>query len=224
MVKSLVDTKTIGIFDSGIGGKSIEAEIKKLLPKVKRIYLADTKNFPYGEKSPNQIKKIAVENTNYLLGKGADLIVVACNTATVHSIKHLREVFPKVQFVGVEPAVKPAALISKKGIIILSSPKATESKGLLTLIRKYAKNVKVFNIGSLELVEAVENGLGNSEINKILQKHLPKKILDESDVLVLGCTHFPLIKGIIQKYVGNRIKVIDSGEAVARRVEALLNS
>ena len=109
----------IGIFDSGIGGRSIEKEIKKLLPGVKTIYLADTKNFPYGEKTPEQIGKIAVENTRYLLGRGADLVVVACNTATVHAIGYLRKVFPEVSFVGVEPAVKPAGEIAKKGIIIL---------------------------------------------------------------------------------------------------------
>ncbi|MCX6726017.1 MAG: glutamate racemase [Candidatus Shapirobacteria bacterium] len=213
----------IGIFDSGIGGNCIKREIEKLLPEEKIIYLADKNNFPYGTKSLSQIRKIAVKNTNYLINKGAKLIVVACNTATVHAINYLRKNFPNITFIGVEPAVKPAGLISKRGIIILSSPKAAKSKQLLNLMNKYTKGRKVFNIGSLELVKAVENKLGNKEIKMILEKTLPEKILNQSDVLVLGCTHFPLIKNEIKKYVGKKIKIIDSGKAVAKQVKLKLN-
>jgi glutamate racemase len=212
----------VGIFDSGIGGRSIEKEIKKMIPGVETIYLADSKNFPYGEKTPSQLKKIALDNTKYLLGKGSNPIVVACNTATVNAIAFLRKSFPEVSFVGVEPAVKPAGLAAKKGIVILSSPKATKSKQVSLLIKKYVRGVKVFNIGSLELVRAVEEGWNDSKVESMLKSILPKKLLSEVDVLVLGCTHFPLIKDKIQKYVGKDIKIIDSGEAVARRVKSLI--
>lgn len=214
--------KIIGLFDSGIGGKSIEKEIKKLLPEVKTIYLADTKNFPYGEKTPAQIRKIAAANTKYLLARGADLIVVACNTATVHAISYLRRRFPTVPFVGVEPAIKPAGLLAKRGVIIFSSPQATKSKQVTHLIKKYIRGINVFNIGSLDLVRAIENRSSENMIVKILARDLPVEILNQSDVLVLGCTHFPLVKNKIQKYVGEKIKIIDSGEAIARRVKFLL--
>jgi len=213
----------IGIFDSGIGGRSIEKEIKKTLPRYKTIYLADSKNFPYGEKTPLQLKKIAASNTRYLLRKGADLIVVACNTATVHAIGDLRKRFPDVPFVGVEPAVKPAGVIAKKGIIILSSPRATKSKQIALLIKKFVRGVKVYNIGSIELVRAVEEHWDGKKIKRILEKVLPKKLTSKCDVLVLGCTHFPLIKDKLQKHVGKGIKIIDSGEAVARRVKFLVS-
>lgn len=213
----------IGIFDSGIGGQSIRREIKKLLPREEIFYLADKENFPYGEKNPSQIRKIAERNSQCLIDKGAKVIVVACNTATVHAINYLRKKFPNVSFVGVEPAVKPAGLTSKKGIIVLSSPKATRSKQLHKLINEWAKEVKVFNIGSIELVRAVESKLGSEKIKTILKKILPKKILTKSDVLVLGCTHFPLIKKEIREYVGEKIKIIDSGEAVAKQVEKIIN-
>ena len=209
----------IGIFDSGIGGKSIQKEIEKLLPEAKIEYLADKKNFPYGTKSPSQIRKIAKTNTEYLINKGANLIVVACNTATVHAINYLRETFPATTFVGVEPAVKPAGLFGKRGVIILSSPKATQSEQLQTLINKYLIGRKIFNIGSLELVEAVENNSSSETIKTILSKILPVNILKGSDVIVLGCTHFPLIKNEIAKFVGKKIKIIDSGKAVAKQVK-----
>jgi glutamate racemase len=121
-----------------------------------------------------------------------------------------------------EPAVKPASKIAKKGIIILSSPKATKSKQLNSLIRTFAKDIKVFNLGSLQLVRAVEEKWSKERINKLFSRTLSQRILDKSDALVLGCTHFPLIKDKIQKYVGDHIVIIDSGEAVARRVKYLL--
>lgn len=212
----------IGIFDSGIGGRSVEKEIKKLLPQYKTIYLADSKNFPYGQKSPEELKKIAVENTKFLLSQGATLIVVACNTATVHAISDVRKTFSDIPFVGVEPAIKPAGEISQKGIIILSSPRATKSKQVALLMKKHVRGVKVFNIGSLELVRAVEEGWDDLEIEGILEEILPKSLLKKCDVLVLGCTHFPLIKDRIQRYIGKEITIIDSGETVARRVKFLL--
>lgn len=214
--------KKIGLFDSGIGGKSIEKEIKLLLPDVETVYFSDSSNFPYGEKSASELKKIAVKNTRHLLSLGCDLVVVACNTATVNAISHLRKTFPSVPFVGVEPAVKPAGLVSKKGIIILSSPKATGSSQLKGLIKKYAGGVKVLNLGSLELVRAVEEGWGKKKVLSLLTRILPSSLFSDYDVLVLGCTHFPLIGDWIREYVGKGVSVIDSGHAVALRVKSLI--
>ena len=212
----------IGIFDSGIGGLSVVREIKKLLPNESIIYLADKENFPYGEKTPAQIRKISKKNVDRLLAHKVKLVVIACNTATVHAISYLRQQYPFVSFVGMEPAVKPASIVCKKGIIILSSPKAKVSKQLGSLIKKHAGNIKIFNIASLELVRAVEEKWSQVRIKKILSSILPRKILKQADVIVLGCTHFALIKNQIQKHVGKNIKVIDSGLAVARQVQKLL--
>lgn len=219
---SFMNKNPIGIFDSGIGGLSVVRQIKKVLPNESIIYLADKANFPYGEKTPGQIRKLSEKNVKWLLTQKAKLIVVACNTVTVNAISLLRQKFPLTGFVGMEPAVKPAAKESKKGIIILSSPKATKSKQLYYLIKKYVKGVKVFNIGSLELVQAVEEQWNSNKIGITLKKLISQNILNQTDILVLGCTHFTLIKDQIQRFIGGEIKVIDSGEAVAKRVKAVL--
>ena len=217
-----MNKNSVGIFDSGIGGLSVVWQIKKLLPNESIIYLADKANFPYGEKTPTQIREISERNVKWLLNQKVKLIVVACNTATVNAISFLRQKYPWISFVGMEPAIKPAAEQSKKGIIILSSPKATKSKQLSLLINKYARGVKVFNIGSLELVKAVEERWDSDKIKKVLKGSIPQKVLYQVDILVLGCTHFSLIRDRIQKIVGQNITIIDFGEAVAKRVKAIL--
>lgn len=218
----IMNKNPIGVFDSGIGGISVVREIKKVLPNESIIYLADKANFPYGKKTVEQIRKISEKNVKWLLRRRVKLIVVACNTATVNAISFLRQKFPLVGFVGMEPAVKPAAKKAKKGIIILSSPKATKSKQLHSLIKKYAKGIRVINLGSLELVAAVEEQWNSEKIETLLRKLIPKIFLNQADILVLGCTHFPLIKKQIQKYVGKDVIVVDSGKAVAKRVKVLL--
>lgn len=217
-----MNKRPIGVFDSGIGGLSVIEEIKKILPNESIAFLADKDNFPYGEKTSEQIKKISKRNATWLLKKKVKLIVVACNTATVNAISYLRQEFPQISFVGMEPAIKPAAKIAKKGIIILSSPKAAQSKQLDDLIKRYAKGIKVFNVASLELVQAVEEKWSDEEIKQVLEETIPQEILNQADVLVLGCTHFPLIKNQIQKFFGKDIIIIDSGEAVANRVKTVL--
>lgn len=219
-----MNNNPIGIFDSGIGGLSILREIQKNLPNESLIYLRDEKNFPYGKKSPKDIRKIAFNNTKLLLSKKSKIIIVACNTATVHAISFLRNKLPQIKFVGMEPAIKPACKIAQKGVVVLSSPQAAKSKQVSYLLNKFAGNLKVINIGSLELVQAVEKKYSNREILKICKKILLKKILSKVDILVLGCTHFPLIKRQIQKYVGKEKKVIDSGYAVAGRVKEILKN
>jgi len=218
----IMNNKPIGIFDSGIGGLSLIKKIKKVLPKESITYLADNLNFPYGNKTPHQLRIISEKNVKWLLSQKAKLIVIACNTATVNSINYLRSIFPESSFVGLEPAIKPAAKLCKKGIIILSSPKSTTSKQLNLLIKKFAKNKKVFNLGSLKLVRAVEQSCSTAKTSKILKDILLKQTLNRADIIVLGCTHFPLIHDQIQKFVGENIKIIDSGEAVAKRIKTLL--
>lgn len=198
-------------------------EIRKVLPSESLIYIADTHNFPYGDKSPKEIRRIAYDNVLWLLSKKTKIIVVACNTATIHSISLLRKAFSNIQFIGMEPGVKPAGITSKKGIAILSSPKSTKSERLQDLISLHVNGKAVFNIGSLDLVKAVEGNWPEEKINRTLTGIFTENTISSIDTVVLGCTHFPLIKHIIQKHVGPNIKVLDSSRPVAERVRFVLN-
>jgi len=210
----------IGIIDSGIGGKGIEKEIKKLLPKVKTEYLADTKNFPYGTKPVKKLNQILLNNIEQLKSKGAKLIVLACNSATVLSVKYLRR-RTDVPIVGVVPAIKPAAEATKtQKIAIFATPITSESKAQDELIKKYCANCKVYRIPFKNLARFIEEGetqKATSEVAAVWQRYRNLGI----DVVVLGCTHYTLIKDEIQKIVGLKIKVIDSNLAIAKRVEKI---
>lgn len=208
----------IGIIDSGIGGKGIEKEIRKLLPKVKIIYLADTKNFPYGTRKISVLHNILEKNINILITKGAKIIVLACNSATVSSAKYLRRKFI-IPIIGVEPAIKPAVLASKtKNIAVFSTPITSKSQAIDDLISKYRNDIKVYKIPFKNLAGQIERGETKnltSEVRAKWSRYENKNI----DVIVLGCTHYTLIKDDIQKIVGKNIKIVDSNLAVAKQVK-----
>jgi len=208
----------IGIIDSGIGGRGIEREIKKLLPWVKISYLADRKNFPYGTKSVRKLNKILAENCQKLIKKDAQIIVLACNSATVSSIRYLRKRF-NFPIIGVEPAIKPAAKITKtKNIAIFATPITSKSEATDSLIQKYCRDITVYKIPFKHLASQIERGETvnlTSEVRSVWGEYQDKNI----DVIVLGCTHYTLIKNDIQKIVGQKIKIIDSNLAVARQVK-----
>jgi glutamate racemase len=212
------NNKPIGLFDSGIGGLSILRALEKELPLESFVYLADESNFPYGEKSKEELKQIARSNCQFLLKLGCKLIVVACNTATVNTIDSLRKKFA-VPIVGIEPAVKPAAEQSEKGILILSSPKAAESRQLEQLINKYANKIDVYNVGCLALVKSIEK---EKPVKPALKACLPREVLNKIDIIILGCTHFPLVKEQISEYLNNQIKIIEPSIAVAKQVKKRL--
>ena len=208
----------IGIIDSGIGGRGIEKEIHQLLPDVKTIYLADRKNFPYGTKSVRKLNKILAENCQKLIKKDAQIIVLACNSATVSSIRYLRKRF-NFPIIGVEPAIKPAAKITKtKNIAIFATPITSKSEATDSLIQKYCRDITVYKIPFKHLASQIERGETvnlTSEVRSVWGEYQDKNI----DVIVLGCTHYTLIKNDIQKIVGQKIKIIDSNLAVARQVK-----
>ena len=214
----------IGILDSGIGGISILRKLEERLPLENYIYLADRKNFAYGEKSKEEIIKILENNTDWFLKKRVKIIVIACNTATVNGIYYLRNKYSQIKWVGLEPAVKPAAAISNKGIMVLSSELTAKSKQLDKLSKNYGRGKVKYNIGSQELVKAVEDNWSERDLKIVLDKIFTADRISKIDSLVLGCTHFALIKDKISKYLGNKIKVFDSGEAVARQVEMVLDN
>jgi len=213
----------IGIFDSGVGGTSIWKEINTLLPIENTIYLSDSKNAPYGDKSKQEIVKLAFKNTEFLLKQKCKIIVVACNTATTNAIKVLRENYD-VPFIGIEPAIKPAALQTKTNTIGILATEGTLNSELFekTSSTINQKIIRKEIIGK-GLVELIENGkLYSNEMTNLLSSYIKPLIKADVDCLVLGCTHYPYLIPQIRKLVGNKIQIIDSGEAVARQTKTIL--
>lgn len=213
----------IGFFDSGVGGTSIWREVHELLPFENTIYLADSKNAPYGVKSKEEIVALSFKNTELLINMGCKIIVVACNTATTNAISQLRANF-NIPFIGIEPAIKPAVFASQTKKIGILATKGTINSALFNLsISKYNDIKFVEKIGT-GLVELIENGqLQSDETYTLLQKYLQPMIEEDIDFLVLGCSHYPYLIPIIKKIIPNSIQIIDSGEAVARQTKNILN-
>lgn len=218
-----MSNKPIGIFDSGIGGLSIWKEIITLLPNENTIYLADSKNAPYGQKSQQEIIDLCVKNTELLLKKGCKIIVVACNTATTNAIGFLRKNYD-VPFVGIEPAIKPAALKTKTNKIGILATKGTLNSELFSKnAEKFRSNIKIIEQIGEGLVPLIETGKINSiALDILLKKHLSNLVRQDIDYLVLGCSHYPFLIPQIKKIIGKKIKIIDSGEAVAKQTRVVL--
>ena len=213
----------IGIFDSGVGGTSIWKEIHALLPYENTIYLADSANAPYGPKGKDAIIALSEKNTEYLLNQNSKIIVVACNTATTNAIKHLRKKYD-VPFIGIEPAIKPAALQTQtKAIGILATKGTLSSELFFNTSQLYSNGIEVIEQEGEGIVQLIESGNINSEEMKALLKIYLKPMLNANiDYLVLGCTHYPYLIPQLLKMLPKHIKIIDSGEAVAKQTKAIL--
>ena len=213
----------IGIFDSGVGGTSIWKEIHALLPYENTIYLADSANAPYGPKGKDAIIALSEKNTEYLLNQNSKIIVVACNTATTNAIKHLRKKY-NVPFIGIEPAIKPAALQTQtKAIGILATKGTLTSELFVNTSQLYSNGIEVIEQEGEGIVQLIESGNINSEEMKALLEIYLKPMLNANiDYLVLGCTHYPYLIPHLLKMLPKHIKIIDSGEAVARQTKAIL--
>jgi glutamate racemase len=211
------NNKPIGIFDSGIGGTSIWREIHNLLPNEKTIYLADSKNAPYGQKSKKEIIALSMKNTDLLLEMECKLIVVACNTATTNAIRELREKY-NVPFIGIEPAIKPAVANSKTQIIGILATQGTLNSELFNKTAEMFYDTKIVEQVGHGLVQLIESGNMNSpEMDKLLHSYLTPMIEANIDYLVLGCSHYPYLIPQIKKILPDHIQIIDSGRAVARQ-------
>ncbi len=215
-------TNPIGLFDSGIGGTSIWKEIHSLLPNENTIYLADSKNAPYGQKSKEEIIALSYKNTEYLLEQDAKIIVVACNTATTNAIKELRDKY-KVPFIGIEPAIKPAAFHTKTRTIGILATKGTLSSELFYKTVAGLQNITVVEQVGYNLVKLIEEGkLESDEIKELLREYLQPMMEANIDHLVLGCSHYPYLVPQIKEILPQSVKIIDSGEAVAKQTKAVL--
>jgi len=217
-------SQPIGIFDSGIGGTSIFKEVHALLPHENIIYLADSKNAPYGHKSKDEIIQLCIKNTELLLEFNCKLVVVACNTATTNAIDYLRTRY-KTPFIGIEPAIKPAALNSESKAIGILATKGTLSRELFHKTSGlFTKDIEVIEVIGTGLVEAIEAGLQQAESTKqLLQKLIQPMLSKNIDHLVLGCSHYPYLIPLLKELLPKNIVIIDSGEAVARQTKWILN-
>ena len=212
----------IGFFDSGIGGISVWKEVVKLLPRENTIYLADSKNSPYGSKTISEIQDISFKNTKWLIEKGCKLIVVACNTATTNSINLLREKF-EIPFVGIEPGIKPAIKESKNGKIGVLATRGTLSSELFEKTSQSFFGIDIIEKEGDGIVEIIESGeFENNELESLLRKYLNPMIDYGIDQLVLGCTHYFIVKDLIKKIVGNKITITNYNVAVAAQVKRIL--
>ncbi len=214
----------IGVFDSGLGGISVLHEIRHLLPYESLIYIADSAHVPYGEKSAEFIVQRSIAISEFLLAQPVKAIVVACNTATAAAVTELRQRWPDVLIVGMEPAVKPAVQASKTGKIgVLATTGTLRSARFAALLERYASDVEVLTQPCPGLVELIEAGELNSPATRaLLQTYVEPLLAADCDTLILGCTHYPLIKPLLRGLVPESVQLIDTGAAVARRLQSEL--
>lgn len=214
----------IGIFDSGVGGLSVWREIARQAPHENTVYLADQAHVPYGNRSLAEVRGLSEAIARFLLERGAKVIVVACNTASAAALYTLRDTFPQVPFVGMEPAVKPAVERTKHGVVAVIATQATfQGELFASLLERYAQDVEVLTQVCPGLVEAVEAGaLEAPETEALLRRCLTPLMQAQVDQLVLGCTHYPFLQPMIEDVIGEGVSVIDPAPAVARQTSRVL--
>jgi glutamate racemase len=214
----------IGIFDSGVGGLSVFRELQRQIPNERLIYLADQAHVPYGTRSLDEVRAYSEGITRYFLSMGAKLIVVACNTASAAGLHYLRQTFPGVPFVGMEPAVKPAAEHTQSGVVgVLATPTTFQGALYASVVERFANGVRVLQYTCPGLVAQIEEGrLDLSETHTILERALSPMLAQGVDTIVLGCTHYPFVIPQIQEIAGSGVRVIDPAPAIARQTRRLL--
>lgn len=214
----------VGVFDSGVGGLTILSALRKELPYENYVYFGDTAHCPYGTRSDAEIIELSIRASNFLVEQGAKLIVVACNTASLIALTALRSTF-SVPFVGVVPAVKPAAAITKTGRIGIAATNQAARAAYLRRLIQELEGLQAFAVGCPELVMLVERGeLDGPEVERAVKRALEPLLREVVDVIVLGCTHFPALRPVIERIAGHHVQIIDSAFAVARRTRWLLDA
>ena len=215
----------IGIFDSGVGGLSVLNQIRARLPAESFIYIADSQHAPYGDKTPDFIRQRSLELTGLLVSHGAKLIVVACNTATAAAVQTLRETF-NVPIVAMEPAVKPAVTLSRNGRIgVLATTGTLSSARFAALLDRFGSETEVHTRSCTGWVELVEAGNWQNDTARAkVSEHVEPLLAQSVDTLILGCTHYPFLKKAIARIAGPDVSIVDTGTAVARRIEGVLQT
>lgn len=216
----------IGVFDSGVGGLSVLRSIREQMPNENVIYFGDQGHVPYGPRSMEQIQNFSEGITRFLLSHNSKIIVVACNTASAAALKYLRATFPDVQFVGMEPAVKPAAEKTQTGKVgVLATPATFQGALYASVVERFGAGVELFQHTCPGLVGQIEKGdLESNTTRAILEDALTPMLEKNIDTVVLGCTHYPFVIPLIEEMVGEHVRVIDPAPAVSRQVRRLLEA
>ena len=206
-----------------MGGISVLRHIYALLPHEDLIYFADSKHAPYGNKTSDEIKARCFEIADFLIEKGVKALVVACNTATAAAIDDMRAKYT-LPIIGMEPAVKPATAMTKNGIVgVLATVGTLKSAQFAGLLESYGRNVQVVTQGCIGLVECIERGeLNTANTRELLNKYLAPLLAEGADTIVLGCTHYPFVRPLIEEIVGDKVAIIDTGAAVAKQLQKKL--
>lgn len=216
----------VGIFDSGVGGLSILRAFRRELPAQPVLYLGDQAHVPYGPRPLEEVRRFAVNITRHLLDEGAQLIIVACNAASAAALQHLRQTFPDVPFVGMEPAVKPAAEQTRTGVVgVLATPATFQGALYASVVERFAQGVRLMQDTCPGLVHQIEIGdLTGQQTRIILENALQPMLAAGIDTVVLGCTHYPFVIPLIQEIAGPGVRVIDPAPAIARQARRLLEA
>lgn len=219
------DLKPIGVFDSGVGGLTVLREIRRQLPEEPVVYIADQAHVPYGSRPLEEVRFFSESIARFLIDYGCKLVVVACNTASAAALHHLRGTFPQIPFVGMEPAVKPAAETTQTGIVgVLATPATFQGTLYASLIERFASNVQIYQDTCPGLVGQIEAGnLDSDETRQILENAILPMLTHGVDRIVLGCTHYPFVIPLIEEIAGPQVQVIDPAPAVARQVKRVLS-
>jgi glutamate racemase len=214
----------IGVFDSGVGGLSVLGEIQRLLPNESLLYVGDCGNIPYGEKTPEFIRQRCRVMAEFFAQQGAKALVLACNTATVAGVADLRRDYPDWPIVGMEPAVKPAAAATRSGVVgVLATTGTLQSAKFAALLDRFATDVRVITQPCPGLVELIEAGdLHSPALRQLLHGYVEPLLAAGCDTIILGCTHYPFLKPLLQQMLAGDISLIDTGAAVARQLQRLL--
>ena len=214
----------IGFFDSGVGGISVLKEAVKLMPNEHYIYFGDSKNAPYGIKEVEEVKALTYKAVEFLIEKGAKAIVIACNTATSAAVRALRITYPNIPIIGIEPAVKPAVKLGRKGpVIIMATPMTLKEKKLKVLMDKYKDEAEMVSMPCPDLVEFVESGkVDGEEVESYLRKQFKNYLDKDIAAVVLGCTHYPFVGKVIDKILEGKVPIIDGGLGTSKELQRQL--
>lgn len=214
----------IGVFDSGVGGISVLRELVALMPNENYIFFGDSKNAPYGTKTLKQVQQLTCADAEYLLSMGVKALVVACNTATSAAIKILRQQYPDMPVIGIEPALKPAVLSKDHPrVLVMATPMTLREEKFHQLMLQFETRAEILPLPCPGLVEFVEQGeLESGELEDFLKELFADYQTDPVDCVVLGCTHYPFVKGMIQKVLGEHVLIFDGGAGTARETHRRL--
>lgn len=218
------DGRPVGVFDSGVGGLSVWREMARQWPHEATVYVADQKHIPYGPKPAETLHRYADGIVRFLLAQGCKAIVVACNSASAAALKHLRTQFPEIPFIGMEPAVKPAAQATRSRVVaVLATPATLQGELFMATAERHAQGVKIIGEPCPGLVARIEaNQVHAPETEAMLREFLAPALAAGADHVVLACTHYPFVIDTIRRIVGPRVDVIDPAPAVARQLGRVL--